>query len=101
MLRLDWNILFTVINLILLFIAMRVFLFKPVRKIIAARQEEADKQFAEAAASKEEAEKLKTQYTESLANAEKEKAQTLQTARKNADKEYQRIILPIWLSMPQ
>ena len=78
MLRLDWNILFTVINLILLFIAMRVFLFKPVRKIIAARQEEA--------------EKLKTQYTESLANAEKEKAQTLQTARKNADKEYQRII---------
>lgn len=59
MLRLDWNILFTVINLILLFIAMRVFLFKPVRKIIAARQEEADKQFAEAAASKEEAEKLK------------------------------------------
>ena len=55
MLRLDWNILFTVINLILLFIAMRVFLFKPVRKIIAARQEEADKQFAEAAASKEEA----------------------------------------------
>ena len=92
MLRLDWNILFTVINLILLFIAMRVFLFKPVRKIIAARQEEGAKQFAEAAACMEEAVKLKTQYTESLANAEKEKAQTLQTARKNADKEYQRII---------
>ncbi|MBO5239098.1 MAG: ATP synthase F0 subunit B [Lachnospiraceae bacterium] len=92
MLRLDWNILFTVINLIVLFIAMRIFLFKPVQKIIAARQEEADRQFADAAASKEEAEQLKTQYEESLANAEKEKVQTIQEARKTADQEYHRIV---------
>jgi F-type H+-transporting ATPase subunit b len=92
MLRLDWNILFTVINLIILFIAMRLVLFKPVQKIIAQRQEEADRQFEEAAASKAEAEELKVQYTESLQNAEKEKAQTIQAARKTADQEYQRIV---------
>ena len=41
MLRLDWNLLFTVINLLLLFVLMKIFLFKPVQKIIAARQAEA------------------------------------------------------------
>ena len=44
MLRVDWNLLFTIINLLVLFVAMRVFLFKPVQKIIAERQEEADRQ---------------------------------------------------------
>lgn len=92
MLRLDWNVLFTVINLIILFVAMRLVLFKPVQRIIAARQEEADRQFKEAAASKAEAEELKAKYTESLENAEKEKAKTIQEARKTADQEYQRIV---------
>lgn len=92
MLRLDWNVLFTVINLIILFIAMRLVLFKPVQKIIEKRQEEADRQFKEAAASKAEAEDLKAQYTESLENAEKEKIKTIQEARKTADREYQRIV---------
>ena len=55
MLRLDWNLLFTVINLLLLFVLMKIFLFKPVQKIIAARQAEADKQFDEAAAKQAEA----------------------------------------------
>ena len=43
MLQLDiWNVLFTVINLLILFVLMRIFLYKPVQKIIAARQAEAD-----------------------------------------------------------
>ena len=37
-------------------------LFKPVQKIIAARQAEADKQFDEAAAKQAEADGLKAQY---------------------------------------
>lgn len=92
MLRLDWNILFTVINLIILFIAFKIFLFKPVQKIIAERQEEADRKFAEADAAKAEADELKAKYEESLENAEKEKVQTLAEARKTADQEYQRIV---------
>ena len=45
MLRLDWNLLFTVINLLLLFVLMKMFLFKPVQKILDERQAEADRQF--------------------------------------------------------
>ena len=47
MLRVDWNLLLTIINLLLLFVLMRIFLFKPVQKIIAARQAEAEKEIAD------------------------------------------------------
>ena len=74
MLQLDvWNVLFTVINLLILFVLMRIFLYKPVQKIIAARQAEADKQFDEAAAKQSEAEELKTKYEAVLSDAENEK----------------------------
>ena len=89
MLQLDvWNVLFTVINLLILFVLMRIFLYKPVQKIIAARQAEADKQFDEAAAKQSEAEELKTKY-EAVLN---EKKKVVAEARKTADEEYQRIV---------
>ena len=62
MLRVDWNLLLTIINLLLLFVLMRIFLFKPVQKIIAARQEEADRQFKEADERKQAAEEARKQY---------------------------------------
>ena len=85
MLRVDWNLLLTIINLLLLFVLMRIFLFKPVQKIIAARQEEADE-------SKQAAEEARKQYEASLANAEETKKQVLQEARQTADAEYKRIV---------
>ena len=92
MLRLDWNLLFTVINLLLLFVLMKIFLFKPVQKIIAARQAEADKQFDEAAAKQAEADGLKAQYAKSIASVEEEKSKAIQETMKKADAEYQRIV---------
>ena len=92
MLRLDWNLLFTVINLLLLFVLMKIFLFKPVQKIIAARQAEADKQFDEAAAKQAEADGLKAQYAKSIASVEEEKSKAMQETMKKADAEYQRIV---------
>lgn len=93
MLQLDvWNVLFTVINLLILFVLMRIFLYKPVQKIIAARQAEADKQFDEAAAKQSEAEETKTKYEAVLSDAENEKKKVVAEARKTADEEYQRIV---------
>lgn len=86
------NLIFIVVNLLVLYIAMKLILFKPVQKIIAARQEEADRQFEEAAAKQAEADEMKNQYTGSIAGIEEEKKQTLQQARKDADKEYQKIV---------
>lgn len=93
MLKIDfWNILFTIINLLVLFIAAKFLLFKPVQKIIAQRQEEADKQFVQAKKQQEEADILKGKYEQSLAEAEEAKKQALVDARKSASAEYQRIV---------
>ena len=39
MLKFDWNMLWTVINLIIFFVLMKVFLFKPIKKTMEKRQE--------------------------------------------------------------
>lgn len=44
MLKLDWNLLFTIINILLLLILVKVFLVKPIKNIIAQRQAEADEE---------------------------------------------------------
>ncbi len=86
------SIIFTVINLLILLVALRLFLFKPVQKIIAARQEEADRQFQEAEKKQQEAEGLKAQYENSLDDLEEEKKQAMKTARSQADEQYHKII---------
>ena len=72
------NLILTVVNLLVLLVALKIFLFKPVQKIIEARQAEADG--------------LKAQYADSLAGIEDEKKKTLQAARKDADAQYQKIV---------
>ena len=92
MLRLDSNILWTIINLLILYVIARKFLFGPVRKVLAARQAEIDKQFADARTAQEDAQKLKEQYQESLDGAEKERLDMLNQARDRAGEEYERIL---------
>ena len=43
-----WQILISLINLFLIFLVVKKFLFKPVKKIFATRQEELDQQYASA-----------------------------------------------------
>ena len=92
MLRIDINLIFTVINILVLAIAMKIFLFKPVKEIIDKRQKEADEEYEKATAARNQADELRQQYDDSLVKLEEEKKETLRTARKNADSEYQRII---------
>lgn len=92
MLKVDINLVFTIINLLVLFVAMRIFFFKPIKKVIEDRQAEADRQFEEAKEKQEEAEALKNRYEASLAEAETEKKKILAKARQDADVEYQKIL---------
>ncbi|MCR5703404.1 MAG: ATP synthase F0 subunit B [Eubacterium sp.] len=86
------SIVITVINLLILLVALRLVLFKPVQKIIAARQEEADKQFDEASKKQEAADEMKVQYENSLAEVHAEKKNILNAAREDADEQYQKIV---------
>ena len=92
MLKFDINLLFTVINLFVLFFIVWKFLFKPVRKILEARQEEADKLQKQAMNREQEAAAAKARYDKCLTDTEEERKQILAKARKQADDEYKKIV---------
>ena len=100
MLTLNLNLLYTVVNVLILFLLLRKFLYKPVMDIIAQRQKqvEDDRNAAEttrkeaAAALNKAQEQLRSLDAEAAARrtayeqqAEKEKQQLLAEARKQAD----------------
>ena len=92
MLRLDWNILFNIINLIILYLLMKRFLFKPVNAILEKRQQAADAQFAEADRQKAEAKESQEHYDALVQGAEDEKKRIVADARQEASAEYGRIL---------
>ena len=61
--------LFTLINTIALFYVLKIFLFRPVMKMITDRQQEIDDMYADAGKAKEDAAQLKNEYEEKLSNA--------------------------------
>ena len=68
MLRLD-GIVFTLINLLILYVALRHFLIGPIRSVLEQRKQLIDGQFASAAGKEEQALQLKKQYEGLLADA--------------------------------
>lgn len=92
MLKIDANLVLTIINLLILVAAMRIFLFKPVKNILAARQAEADRESAQVKARSAEAEAVKARYERTLNETEEERRQIIAKARKQADEEYKRIV---------
>lgn len=92
MLKFDWNILWTFIDLIIFFVLMRAFLFKPIKKTLDKRKELIDKQFKDADETQKQADELKAQYQNELESVEDEKKQILVDARANAKNEYNKIV---------
>ena len=92
MLRVDINLLFTVINLLFLVFLMKKFLFKPVRAVLEKRQNEIEASFKNADAVNQEAAALKEKYEASLSNIETERQETINQAKIDASKEYDEII---------
>ncbi len=100
MLTLNLNLLYTVVNVLVLFLLLRKFLYKPVMNIIAQRQKQVDDALAAAETSKKEAaatlntaqDKLRNVDTEAAARrtayeqqTEKDKQQLLADAQQQAD----------------
>lgn len=92
MLRLDANILFNMINILILYVLMRRFLFKPINDILEKRQAEADAQVNLAKEAEDLAEKCKADYEVTMKNAGEEAAKLVSKAREDATSEYSRIV---------
>ena len=79
-----WTSIFTLCNLIILFLVAKKFLFKPVKKMIDSRQQEIDDMYENAEKSSKEAEELKIEYEERLRNAQEESEDIMRRATRNA-----------------
>ena len=79
-----WTAIFTLENLLVLFLVMKKYLFGPVKKMIDDRQQEIDDLYADANQSKADAAELKDQYETRLAEANEEKEEILRAAYRKA-----------------
>lgn len=86
------TIVFTLINTLIIFIIFRVFLYKPVCKILDKRKEMAAAEIAEAQKAKEAAEKAEQEYTARLADAKNEAAEIVKQATLRAQKREEEIV---------
>jgi len=66
-----WDILISLANLAILFFAIKMFLYKPIKKTMAKRQEQLDEQYAAAKAAQDMAEKNQAVWKEQLDAAQK------------------------------
>jgi F-type H+-transporting ATPase subunit b len=67
-----WHILISLANLILIFLIVKKFLFKPVRELFAKRQAELDHQYAAADAAEKQAQEHKAAWEKKLQSANEE-----------------------------
>ncbi len=92
MLKFDFNFLWTIFNLVLFFVLMRLFLFKPIKKTMDKRKELIDNQFKAAEEANALAEEKMADYEKKIANAYAEGDQIIAQARDDAKVEYSKII---------
>lgn len=85
LISIQWpEIVVTVLNLLILTLLVKKFLFKPVQKILAQRQEQVDTLYSDAETAKSAAEKDKAEYEEKLANADAQAEEILRVAHQRA-----------------
>ena len=89
LLRIDWNVIFTIVNLIVLYLGLRKFLIGPVTKVMDQRKQLIEGQMADSRHVNEQANELKAQYEDALKQAHEESAQIVEKARKSAQAEYE------------
>ena len=87
-----WNILISLANLVLLFLLVKKFLFKPVQKLFADRQAAIDHQYAEAEAAEAKAKAHKEEWQARLDGAHAEAESIVKEATERADETARRIL---------
>ncbi|MBQ8288701.1 MAG: F0F1 ATP synthase subunit B [Clostridia bacterium] len=79
-----WQIVISLVNLLLLFLILKKFLFKPVKKVLEQRQSQLDAQYASADRAEALADEHRKEWEEKLSTANAEADAILQSAAENA-----------------
>ncbi len=92
MIVINWNIIWTVVNLIILFILLKIFLFKPVLGMLEKRRQTIENSLNEADQKNTVAGELKAKYEDSLKSARQESIQIVSDSKDRAQVQYNQII---------
>jgi len=92
MLSLDAGIIWTFVNILILFLLLKIFLFKPVNKIMEERTKKIQDDLDAAKKAKEDAEELKNEYDSTLRSAKDEAHQIIAKAVDKAEEERKAIV---------
>ena len=92
MLTLNLNLLYTVVNILVLFLLLRKFLYKPVMNIIAQRQKQVDDALNAAETSKQEAAAALSDAQAKLRNVDTEAAARRTAYEQQAEKDKQQLL---------
>lgn len=82
-----WNFIWSAVNIIILFILLKIFLFKPINKIMDERTRSIQEDIDSAKKSREEAEALKQGYAEDINEAKAEAQKIIMKAHEDAEAE--------------
>lgn len=88
-----WQILISLANLLIIFLILKKFLWKPVKKVMDQRQAMVDKQYADAQEAEDKANADKAHYEAKLATADEEAAARLAAADETARRHSDRVIV--------
>ena len=84
-----WQIILSLANLLIMFLIIRRFLFKPVQKMLETRKQQVDTIYAKAEESRSAAESMRQEYETRMASAREEAddlvRSAVQTAQKRSD----------------
>ena len=87
-----WSIFEAVANTIILFVLLRIFLFKPINKMKAERTRTIQNDLDSAEKAKTEAEELRQQYEDSISEAKEKANEIIMKAHEDAESERAAII---------
>ena len=79
-----WQIVISLLNLTIMFLILKKFLFKPVKNVIAKRQSEVDAQYENAASAEKDAMESKAMWEEKLSGAKDEADTIIKSASESA-----------------
>ena len=92
MLKLDLNLLWNVVNVLVLYLLLRKFLFKPIQNVLDQRQKLVDANLADSRDAKAKAQAALTAAEDKLHNVDAEAATRRQASEQQAEKEKEQLL---------
>lgn len=86
------GVIWTMINVVVLYLLLKKFLWKPVTAMLDRRRQDIEENTAAAQDQRAQAEQARAQYEEHLAQANEEADALIRQAKERADREYQAVL---------